>query len=147
MPHASLWRVNSCVDYICKAHIEFSIMTLGGKCYWSMNPRLRKETCLRLQQVRGSNITLVCLPSKWSDKVHNTALWEWTIKKIKNRIRRWIGRMLRKPPKTITRQTITRTPQGRGEEEGHEPPGKEKQKKKQRRWDAPGKDGHKHILP
>ena len=38
---------------------------------------------------------------------------------------RWIGHILRKPPETITRQTITWNPQGRGEEVGHETPGKE----------------------
>ena len=30
------------------------------------------------------------------------------------------------------------TPQGRGKEVGHETPGKETRKKKQRRWDTPG---------
>ena len=30
------------------------------------------------------------------------------------------------------------TPQGRGEEVGHETPGRETPKKKQRRWDTPG---------
>ncbi|KAK2178845.1 hypothetical protein NP493_527g05028 [Ridgeia piscesae] len=44
----------------------------------------------------------------------------------------------RKPPETITRQAITWNPQGRGEEVGHETPGKETRKMKRRRWDTPG---------
>ena len=35
-------------------------------------------------------------------------------------------------------QETSRNPQGRGEEVGHETPGKETGKKKQRRWDTPG---------
>ena len=37
----------------------------------------------------------------------------------------------------ITRQAITWNPQGRGEEVGHETPGRETPKKKQRRCDTP----------
>ena len=45
---------------------------------------------------------------------------------------RWIGHTFRKPPETIDRQAITWKHQGRGEEVGHETPGKETQKGKKR---------------
>ena len=60
---------------------------------------------------------------------HYSILWEWTKQlpienEIKKRKWRWIGHTFRKPPETITRQVITRNPQGRGEEVDHETPGK-----------------------
>ena len=57
---------------------------------------------------------------------------------IKKRKWRWIGHTLRKPLKTITSQGITWNPQGRGEKVGHETPGKETYKWKQKRWVTPG---------
>ena len=40
--------------------------------------------------------------------------------------------------KTSPVNTSHVTPQGRGEEVGHETPGRETRKRKQRRWDTPG---------
>ena len=82
---------------------------------------------------------------KWSDKVTNTTLWKCNKhlpieNEIKNKKWRWIRHTFRKPPETITYQVITWNPppQGRGEEVGHETPGKDTQKGKQKRWVTPG---------
>ncbi|KAK2154978.1 hypothetical protein NP493_2120g00003 [Ridgeia piscesae] len=65
---------------------------------------------------------------------------------IKKRKWRWIGHAPRKPPETITRQAITWNPQGRGEEVGHETPGKEIQRDRNKRdgihQEGDGEGGH-----
>ena len=54
---------------------------------------------------------------KWTDKISNTTLWKMTKQlPIENEMKRkwrWIGHTLRKPPNTITRETITWNPPGK----------------------------------
>ena len=63
---------------------------------------------------------------KWTDQVSNSTLWKWIKQvpienEIKTRKWRWIGPTLRKYSETITHQAASHgTPQGRGEEVGHE---------------------------
>ena len=81
---------------------------------------------------------------KWTDKVPNTTLWKTTKQlpienEIKKRKWRWIGHTLRKPPESITRQAITWNPPGKRRRGRHETPGRETQKKIQKRWGKPGK--------
>ena len=111
--------------------------------YGSETWRSTQKTLKRIQTFINKCLRRI-LHLEWTDKVSNTTLWKITKQlpienEIKKRKWRWIGHTLRNPPETITRQAITwNPPQGRGEEVGHETPGKETRKKKQRRWDTPG---------
>ena len=80
---------------------------------------------------------------KWTDKVPNTTLWKTTKQlpienEIKKRKWRWIGHTLSHQNQSPVKPSHG-TPQGREEEVGHETPGRETQKKIQKRWGTPGK--------
>jgi hypothetical protein len=61
---------------------------------------------------------------QWFDKVRNEDLWQRTNQEpintqIKIRKLAWIDHTLRKPPNTITRQTLKWNPQGKGSRGRH----------------------------
>ena len=106
--------------------------------YGSETWRSTQNTLKRIQTFINKCLRKI-LHLKWTDKISNTTLWKMTKQlpienEIKKRKWRWIGHTLRKPPVKPSHGT----PQGRGEEVGHETPGKETRKKKRWRWDTPG---------
>ena len=134
----NIWRAKQ-----IKINIKLRIFNSNVKAvllYASETWRSTQKTLKRIQTFINKCLRRVLL-LKWTDKVSNTTLWKMTKQlptenEINNRKWRWIGHILRKPPAIITRQAITwnpHSPRGRGEEVGHETPGKETRKKKKRR--------------
>ena len=134
-----IWRVKQ-----IKINTKLRILNSNVKAvllYGSETWRTTQKTLKRIQTFINKCLRRI-LHLKWTDKVSNTTLWKMTKQlpienEIKKRKWRWIGHTLRNQKPSPVKPSHG-TPQGKGEEVGHETHGRETPKKKQRRYDTPG---------
>ena len=103
------------------------------------NTWLPQNPCYGRSQRFVNKCLRIILRIWWLQTISNEALWERTNQEpIEHQIRRrkwsWIGHILRKPTRHITRQSVTWNPRAKGKGEGQETAEESEMSKAEYKW-------------